>query len=204
MNIGVIVLRYLVSLAFIPSGLKKVLGERFTQMSTETPIGYFFEAMYQAGPYWNFLGLLQMLAAFLLMTQVFATLGAILFLVIVGNIWVINIALQFSGTVLVSSLLLLAVIGLLAWDWNKIRFLFAQDNYFERARPTYYPTHNACWIAEGIFIFFYSIGLVLFLEHHPAIPAGARLCAVAIIPVSILLIFLINRKQMFGASLSGQ
>ncbi|WP_128124742.1 hypothetical protein [Chryseobacterium carnipullorum] len=47
-------LRYLVGFAFFPSGLTKLIGNRFTVLSTDTPIGYFFEAMYQTGFYWNF------------------------------------------------------------------------------------------------------------------------------------------------------
>ena len=41
--------RILLALAFIPSGLKKVLGERFTILDIETSVGFFFEALYQIG-----------------------------------------------------------------------------------------------------------------------------------------------------------
>ena len=39
--------RVLLAIGFIPSGMKKVLGMRFTQLTVDTPIGFFFEAMYQ-------------------------------------------------------------------------------------------------------------------------------------------------------------
>ena len=54
--------RILLFLAFLPSGLKKVLGERFTLLGVDTPVGFFFEALYQTGFYWNFLGLMQLIA----------------------------------------------------------------------------------------------------------------------------------------------
>ena len=46
-NTFVILTRYLIAFAFIPSGLKKIAGERFTQLGTDTQIGFFFEALYQ-------------------------------------------------------------------------------------------------------------------------------------------------------------
>ncbi len=58
----IIHLRYLVGFAFIPSGLIKVMGERFTAIQTDNPVGYFFEALYQSGMYWNFLGWVQVIA----------------------------------------------------------------------------------------------------------------------------------------------
>lgn len=79
LHIFIILTRFLIGFAFIPSGLKKVLGLRFSNISTDNPIGFFFEAMYQTGFYWNFLGWAQVIAALLLMTQRFATLGAVIF-----------------------------------------------------------------------------------------------------------------------------
>ena len=44
--------RILLCLAFLPSGLKKVLGLRFTNMGIENTVGFFFEALYRTGFYW--------------------------------------------------------------------------------------------------------------------------------------------------------
>jgi len=62
-----IISRILLGLAFIPTGLVKLLGERFTVISVENPIGAVFEAMYQTGAYWHFPGFAQMLAGALLL-----------------------------------------------------------------------------------------------------------------------------------------
>ncbi|RZJ37063.1 MAG: DoxX family protein, partial [Chryseobacterium sp.] len=59
LSLMIIGIRFLVGFAFIPSGLKKLLGERFTSIGTDNPIGYYFEAMYRTGFYWEFLGFCQ-------------------------------------------------------------------------------------------------------------------------------------------------
>jgi len=44
-----IYLRYLIGFAFVFASIVKIKGERFTTLPTDTPVGYFFEAMYQSG-----------------------------------------------------------------------------------------------------------------------------------------------------------
>ena len=39
--------RILLALAFLPSGLTKVLGNRFTVLGIDDPVGFFFEALYR-------------------------------------------------------------------------------------------------------------------------------------------------------------
>lgn len=80
-----VVSRILLALAFIPTGMVKLLGQRFTLMGPDTPVGYFFEAMYQTGFYWNFLGLSQVLAGVLLLIPWTATLGAVVLPLLVGG-----------------------------------------------------------------------------------------------------------------------
>ncbi|WP_379964554.1 DoxX family protein [Epilithonimonas sp. UC225_85] len=121
LNLLIIGIRFLVGFAFIPSGLKKLLGERFTSIGTDNPIGYFFEAMYRTGFYYEFLGFCQLLAAFLLFTQRFATSGALMFFGIILNICVLTISMHFTGTWIITSLMLFASLVLLAWDWNKLK-----------------------------------------------------------------------------------
>ncbi len=160
----VFLLRYLIGFAFIPSGMKKLLGMRFTQIPDNNPIGHFFEAMYQTGLYWNFLGAGQLLAAFLLMTQRFATIGAVIFSFIVINIFVITISLQFAGTWIITSGLLIAGICLLLWDYNKLKFILMADNF--HCKPKSYPllpTHTTVWVITGIILCILSCALSLFV-----------------------------------------
>ncbi len=70
--------RILLAIGFLPSGLKKAMGERFTLLGIDSPVGFFFEALYRTGFYWNFIGIAQLLAALLLIIPRTKTLGAIL------------------------------------------------------------------------------------------------------------------------------
>lgn len=82
--------RYLFAMAFIPTGLVKLMGQRFTTISPQAPIGAFFEAMYQTGEYWQFLGATQIVAGVMLLVPRTATLGAVVFFPLVLNICVIT------------------------------------------------------------------------------------------------------------------
>ena len=113
--------RILLALAFIPSGLKKVLGERFTILDIETPVGLFFEALYRTGWYYNFLGFMQLLVAVLILIPRITTLGALLYLPIIINIFIIVVAMHFTGTPYIVGLMLIANLYLLFWDYNKIK-----------------------------------------------------------------------------------
>lgn len=112
--------RLLLALGFLPTGLIKVLGQRFTSMGIDTPVGFFFEAMYQTGFYWRFIGASQMLAALLLLWPRTALLGALLFAPIIVNIHVITSSVGFVGTPVVTGLMLLAVAYLLVWDAHRL------------------------------------------------------------------------------------
>lgn len=153
----VIWMRYLIGFAFVPSGLTKLLGNRFTSIATSNPIGFFFEALYQTGIYWQFLGLMQVLAALLLMTQRFATIGNLIFLGIITNIFLITFSLQFQGTVYITFLLLFASLGLLLWDFPKWKSLFFPDNFKMKVTIEELPTYNTWWIYTGVIFFVESL-----------------------------------------------
>jgi len=59
--------RVLLAAGFIPTGMVKLLGERFTTMSPDTALGGFFETLYQSGLYWQFLGATQVVAGVLIL-----------------------------------------------------------------------------------------------------------------------------------------
>jgi len=113
--------RILLAFAFIPSGLKKLFGRRFTILGIDNPVGFFFEALYQSGWYWNFLGFMQLLVALLLLMPRTAFFGAILYLPIIINIFIIVTSMSFTGTPIIAGLLLLANIYLLLWDYKKFK-----------------------------------------------------------------------------------
>ena len=117
--------RILLALAFLPSGLKKAMGLRFTTLNISDPVGFFFEALYRTGMYWNFLGIMQLLSAALLLIPRTATLGALLYFPIAVNILVIVTAMHFTGTPVVAGLMLLANLYLLLWDYPKFKKIAA-------------------------------------------------------------------------------
>jgi len=113
--------RILLFLAFLPSGLKKVLGERFTILSIETPVGFFFEGLYRTGFYWNFLGFMQLFVGVLLLIPRTTFFGAILYLPIIINIFIIVVSMNFKGTPIIVGGMLLANLYLLFWDYKKLK-----------------------------------------------------------------------------------
>jgi uncharacterized membrane protein YphA (DoxX/SURF4 family) len=123
LSIFTVFTRILLALGFVPSGLTKVLGNRFTILGLDNPVGFFFEAMYRTGFYWRFLGLCQLGAALLLLIPRTATIGALVYFPLILNIFVITVSLEFRGTPFITGLMLLANIYLLCWDYDKLKHL---------------------------------------------------------------------------------
>jgi uncharacterized membrane protein YphA (DoxX/SURF4 family) len=126
--------RILLAIGFIPTGLVKVRGERFTIMTVDTPLGFFFEAMYRTGFYWQFIGWAQVTAGVLLLIPATSTLGAVFFFPIILSIFLITFSLEFTGTPVVTGGMLLANLFLLCWDWHRIKPIF-----FAHAVPVSFP-----------------------------------------------------------------
>ena len=116
--------RILLALGFTPSGLTKLLGNRFTLLGPDSPVGYFFDALYKSGFYWNFIGLGQLLAAALLLIPRTATLGALIYFPIILNIFLITVSMHFTGTPFITGLMLLGSLYLLGWDYDKLKYIF--------------------------------------------------------------------------------
>lgn len=153
-QVCIIYLRYLIGFAFVFASIVKIQGLRFTAESGATnPINsawHFFETLYQSGLYWKFLGIGQLIAGFLLLTQRYAKLGAVLFFPIIANIFVITISYDFRGTPLITGSMLLANILLILWDWDSLRVLLnkpAKISYQKRLE------NDSLWITLG-FVFF--------------------------------------------------
>lgn len=110
--------------AFVPSGLKKILGWPFTSLPASTPVGEFFWALYHTGAYYRALGAAQLLAAVLILFPRSAAVGAMLYLAVTINIFGITHAVDFGvGTGLVTTLMLLASLYLVAWEYPRWRSL---------------------------------------------------------------------------------
>lgn len=167
----IIYLRYLIGGAFVFAAIVKVKGERFTTYDgTDTPLNspfHLFETLYQSGLYWKFLGYGQVFAGFLLMTQRYAKLGALMFLPIISNIFVITVSYDFKGTTYITGLMLLANILLVLWDWDELKILFNLTPVMEN-RNTW--MNDKVWEITGLALFifdtlyrFFTVGYNIFL-----------------------------------------
>lgn len=156
-QIGTIGLRYLMGASFVYASIFKIRGIRFTPHSGESApinsLNHFFEALYQSGLYWHFIGWGQLLAGFLLMVHSFSTLGAVVFFPIILNIFIITFSFASTSILIITFLMLLANIYLLLWDWNKLKFVVLPE-------PTNYIDNNTTFLKHKIWTY---LGVLFFL-----------------------------------------
>ena len=116
--------RVALAAGFIPAGMVKVMGERFTDLAVNHPMGHYLNAFFQTGYYYTFVGVLQVIAGVLLLIPRTALLGAIIYLPIILNILVLSLSVRFQGSLLTAPLMLLANLYLLCWDYHRFRLIF--------------------------------------------------------------------------------
>jgi uncharacterized membrane protein YphA (DoxX/SURF4 family) len=127
LNLVVANLRILIGFGFLPAGLKKVLGERFTDAGNVGPFHDFLHAFWATGALYRFVGIVQLTGALLLMTQRFAAVGAALLFPVLSVITVFVWSTAGIPTIATATLMLSGVIALLFWDLHKWRAVFASD-----------------------------------------------------------------------------
>jgi len=120
-NLFVVNLRILLGFAFVPAGLKKVLNQPFTDPQNTGPFHEFLHAFHATGLFYQFVGLVQLTIAVLLMTQRLATLGALMALPVFTTIAVLCWSTKATFTAIMVTLMLLASIGLSLWDYERWR-----------------------------------------------------------------------------------
>lgn len=119
--------RSLLAIGFIPPSIKKITGEPFTSLPDTTPVGHYFNALYQTGFYYQFIGWAQLIAAILLLFPCTAHLGALMFFPIILNIAVLTTSVGFQGTWLITIFMSLAALYLVCWDFDRLKpILFLQ------------------------------------------------------------------------------
>ena len=148
--------RIALALGFIPSGIVKVTGERFTALPSEHPLGHYFDALFQTGYYYTFIGIGQLLTAALLLIPRTALLGALLYFPTILNICVLAYATRFEGT-RITTLMLLGSIYLLCWDYDRVKYILP----FKRSNATAYPVKKKIVSNRFPFLFFGSVILTI-------------------------------------------
>lgn len=132
--------RIMLALGFIISGLVKVRGERFASgLSVNNPMGHYLEALYHTGFYYTFIGISQLIIALLLLIPRTALLGALMYFPIILSICILAYAVRFEGT-RITTLMVLANLYLLCWDYNRIKYIlpfkrFKEDVHSAREKP---------------------------------------------------------------------
>jgi len=115
-NIFIFVLRIFLGFAFIPAGLKKLLGQPFTDPGNTGTFHEFLHAFHDTGLFYRSVGFIQLIAAVLLMTQYYSTIGALIMMPITAVIFVFCWSTMVVPTATVVTLMLLGVSLLLLWD----------------------------------------------------------------------------------------
>ena len=166
-QIVIIYTRYLLGGAFVFASLIKIKGQRFTTDSgSAEPINsswHFFETMYQSGLYWKFIGVGQLLAGFLLMTQRFSKLGALINLPIVANIFAITLSYYFAFTPVIVAAMLLANLVLIFWEWDELKILF-NLNYISPNNQRL--EKRKIWEIVGMLLFTFTFLYRLFIDKY--------------------------------------
>ncbi|SHJ29073.1 hypothetical protein [Aquimarina spongiae] len=166
-QIFIIYTRYLIGGAFVFASIIKIKGKRFTTDSgASNPIDsawHFFETMYQSGLYWKFIGVGQLIAGMLLMTQRYSKLGALINLPIIVNIFVITLSYYFAYTPVVTGLMLLANLILILWEWNEIKILFNLPTVID---TDYRLEKDPWWQLIGLLLFSFTFLYRLIIDKY--------------------------------------
>ncbi|GAA0879389.1 hypothetical protein GCM10009119_23570 [Algoriphagus jejuensis] len=126
--------RVTLAYAFIVAGMVKIVGERFASgLSPLHPMGAYLEALHHTGYYYTFIGVAQVLAAILLLFPRTVLLGALLYLPIIVNIWILSYAVRFDGSYFTSPLMVLANLYLLAWNYDQLRYILPFNRHSKEA-----------------------------------------------------------------------
>jgi len=126
--------RCLLAVGFIQPSITKILHRPFTVLPDSNPVGHYFNALYNTGFYYEFIGWSQITAAVLLLFPRTAHIGALLFLPIIANIAVLTTSVGFVGTWLVTIIMTLAALWLTAWEYDRLKPIIFFDRA-ERAKP---------------------------------------------------------------------
>ena len=116
--------RLALAAGFFPSGMVKIMGERFASgLSVNHPMGHYLVALHQTGYYYTYIGVVQVVAAIMLLIPRTVTLGAFLYFPIILNICILTYAVRFDGSLFTAPLMVLANLYLLGWNYEKWKYI---------------------------------------------------------------------------------
>jgi len=144
---------------FLPAGYVKIIGERFTDLHNNQPMGHYLEALHHTGYYYTFVGYAQILAALLLLIPRTVVLGVLLYLPIILNICILSLAVRFEGSLLTTPLMVIACVYLLCWHYDRVKYLLP----FQQPPPVPFVPNNKfpIWFFTGVFATFLAVGFTV-------------------------------------------
>ncbi|MBX7152618.1 DoxX family membrane protein [bacterium] len=118
-------------------------------------------APYGLGFYARFIAYCQVIVGWLLLTQRFATLGAIMLFPLLLNIFMVTVSLEWRGTPYINFFLLILNGILLAYDFDKLKFILTDDIAELKPIGIHRPSRKSdvFWVG-GLLIILISISLV--------------------------------------------
>ena len=130
------------------------------------------------------------------MTQFFATLGALIYFVLILNIFLITFSVGFAGTPAVTFLMLLATVYLLFWDWHRLWPILSEQKIEVKSSITEHSLiKHPLWAIVGLIIFLTTVGFQLYFYGN--IIAWFSACFLEGL-VGFILYFILARRKNFS------
>ncbi|NER15068.1 DoxX family protein [Leptobacterium flavescens] len=169
--------RFALALGFIPSGLTKIIGERFASgLSANHPMGHYLEALHDTSYYYTFIGIAQLGAAILLLIPRTVVLGAMLYLPIILNICILSFAVRFDGSIVTSPLMVLANLYILLWNYDRVKFILPFKKFSEPVllgKPEKYSNKFPFLFFTGVAATFGAV-ILFFIYGHEVMPRNSQ------------------------------
>ncbi len=146
---------------FLPAGYVKIIGERFTDLHNNQPMGHYLEALHHTGYYYTFIGYAQILAALLLLFRRTVVLGVLLYLPIILNITILSLAVRFEGSLLTAPAMVVACLYLFCWYYERTKYILPFNT--PPAVPTATDNKFPKWFFAGVFVTF--VAFVYTITH---------------------------------------
>jgi hypothetical protein len=172
MQIFTVYVRYLIGSAFVIStftmnkfGLYGSVSAMQNKISLDElpPPALLFRVFAETKTYWSFIGIVQLTSGILLITQRFSKLGALLYFVIILNIFIITVTFGFEGTPIITGLMLMASLFLIIWDIES--FFSIVINEYEYKKQNLSISDDAYWIYLGLLI---VLSIIFFGVFYPS------------------------------------
>jgi hypothetical protein len=195
-NLAVVGTRILLGFIFFTAGMGKLThGHYFPLTMFPMSLAKILEP-HGLALWGEFVAWSQVIIGFLLMSQRFATLGAIMSLPLILNIFMITVSMRFMGTPYLNAFLIFLNLFLLAADYHKLKFLFMDDVSEYRAAPL----RRECWPADALWAVALGLCLVAgsFHEFNRAATFAFSFAGIFVMLAAGALEFILRRRRADG------